>query len=321
MKSTTHLTNSRATRLAAFAIALATVFSTPVAAKSINSNDNASANLRGGSARPAARPSAPARSNTNMSRPAQSASRPAAASRSNMARPNTASATARSSSTRTNASSATARSSSTRTSASSATARSNSTRANTARANSSRPEGQRSNSGRDDHRSFARDGEHAGPGRGDVHGGRDFHNASYSHATNLHGGRQIPEDRFHASFGSAHEFHIGHPVMIGSQASFQFGGFWFGMVDPWPAAWLYSDPVYVDFVNGGYVLVNVAHPDVQLDLSAGDAVNTCNAPAATDDPAPAPTVAVVKAPVTVAYVAPVPVYSYFTWHYWRHYWR
>jgi hypothetical protein len=105
--------------------------------------------------------------------------------------------------------------------------------------------------------------------------------------------------------------------MIGSQASFQFGGFWFGMADPWPAAWLYSDPVYVDFVNGGYVLVNVAHPDVQVDLSAGDAVNTCGAPAATDDSAPAPTVAVAK----VAYVAPVPVYAYFTWHYWRHYWR
>jgi len=109
--------------------------------------------------------------------------------------------------------------------------------------------------------------------------------------------------------------------MIGGQASFQFGGFWFGMVDPWPAAWLYTDPVYVDVVNGGYVLVNVAHPDVQVALSAGDpAPATCTEAAPDPAPAPAP-VAVVRpvVPVTVAYTAPV--YSYFTWHYWRPYWH
>jgi hypothetical protein len=105
--------------------------------------------------------------------------------------------------------------------------------------------------------------------------------------------------------------------MIGSQASFQFGGFWFGFADPWPAAWLYSDPVYVDFINGGYVLVNVLHPGVQVALSAGDAVNTCTQPAVADaDTTPVATVTPV-----VAYAAPVPVYGYFTWHYWRHYWR
>ncbi|MGD1090618.1 MAG: hypothetical protein ABSB35_01360 [Bryobacteraceae bacterium] len=108
--------------------------------------------------------------------------------------------------------------------------------------------------------------------------------------------------------------------MIGGQASFQFGGFWFGFADPWPDGWLYTDPVYVDYVDGGYVLVNTAHPEVEVALSAGDAVTNCT----TDTPAPAAPVATV-APVTVAYVAPVPVYSYFTWHYWgprwHHYWR
>jgi len=60
--------------------------------------------------------------------------------------------------------------------------------------------------------------------------------------------------------------------MIGGQASFQFGGLWFGIVDPWPAAWLYTDAVYVDFIAGGYVLVNVVHPGIQIAVAVGDPV-------------------------------------------------
>jgi len=105
--------------------------------------------------------------------------------------------------------------------------------------------------------------------------------------------------------------------MIGGQASFQFGGFWFGIVDPWPAAWRYTDGVYVDFVNGSYVLVNVAHPEVQVAVSAGDAVTSC-----TVDPAvPAAPVAVAPVAVAPVVVAPVRVYAFLTWNYWRHYWR
>lgn len=103
--------------------------------------------------------------------------------------------------------------------------------------------------------------------------------------------------------------------MIGGQASFQFGGVWFGLVDAWPAAWLYTDAVYVDFVEGEYVLVNVAHPEVTVAVSAGDAVaTTCTAEAAV------PVAPVVAAPVVAAPVVVVPTYRYFTWHYWRHYW-
>ena len=69
--------------------------------------------------------------------------------------------------------------------------------------------------------------------------------------------------------------------MIGGQASFQFGGFWFGIVDPWPVGWLYTDAVYVDFVAGGYVLVDVLHPGVQVAVSVGDPVaSSCVASAA-----------------------------------------
>lgn len=189
---------------------------------------------------------------------------------------------------------------------------------NTARA--SHPEARRPAEARGEHGNLARGGDRAP--RGDVRGGdrRDFRNASYR-PENLHGGRAIPEGRFHASFGSAHQFHIGHPIMIGGQASFHFGGFWFGLVDPWPVAWAYSDPVYIDYVDGGYALVDVLHPGVQVAVSAGDpAPDTCPATDNTDTPAPAAQVATVTMvrPVTVAYV---PFYSYFTWHYWRPYWH
>jgi len=186
----------------------------------------------------------------------------------------------------------------------------------------SRPDARRPGLASQDHRAVAHGTEHAAhPGSGATQGG-EFRNASFNrgHVENLRGGHEIPQDRFRASFGREHEFHIGQPIMIGGQASFHFGGFWFGMVDPWPAAWLYTDPVYVDVVNGGYVLVNVDHPGVQVALSAGDpAPATCTE--ADPDPAPAPAPVAVVNPVAPVKVAYVPVYSYFTWHYWRPYWH
>ena len=60
--------------------------------------------------------------------------------------------------------------------------------------------------------------------------------------------------------------------MIGGQASFQFGGFRFGIVEPWPATWLYTDAVYVDFIQGRYFLVNPLHPTVQVAVSVEEPV-------------------------------------------------
>ena len=138
-------------------------------------------------------------------------------------------------------------------------------------------------------------------------------NANYSAANrgtragtmnaSLHGGPQIPQQRFQGSFGRAHTFAMGHPTMIGGQASFQFGGYWFGIVDPWPAAWLYTDTVYVDFIGGEYVLVNVMHPGVYVAVSAGDAATSCLAAA----PEPVAPVAVAAVVPPVPIVPPPPV--------------
>jgi hypothetical protein len=75
---------------------------------------------------------------------------------------------------------------------------------------------------------------------------------------------RIPDDRFHANFGREHVFIINRPVIIEGQPRFQYGGYWFGFSQPWPVGWLYTDNVYVDFVDGGYYLYNPFHPGIRI---------------------------------------------------------
>jgi len=303
VKSTAGSMTPQGTRSAAFAFAISAVLATPGIAGSTPPRPPA--------AKPAA--AAPARNN-NAARPAQNAARPMAARPS--ANPSHASEAAHPAAARPN----TAR----------PEAAHNAARPNAA--HESRPEARHEAAARDNH--GARAGEHsarAGEHAAGEHAHPAARNAAYHHGEDLHGGHRIPEARFRGSFGREHQFRIEHPVMIGGQASFQFGGFWFGIVDPWPAAWLYTDAVYVDFVEGEYVLVNVAHPEVTIAVSTGDpAPTTCTAEAAApvepvDAAAPvvaAPLVAapVVSAPIVfspvVAVAVPVP---YLAWHYWRHF--
>ena len=53
------------------------------------------------------------------------------------------------------------------------------------------------------------------------------------------------------------EIYGGHP-------RFQFGGFWFGFMDPWPEYWsddwYDNDNGYVLYSNGGYYLYNRKYP-------------------------------------------------------------
>ena len=36
------------------------------------------------------------------------------------------------------------------------------------------------------------------------------------------------------------------------------------IADPWPVGWDYSDEVYVDYIDGEYVLLDLLHPGVQI---------------------------------------------------------
>lgn len=78
---------------------------------------------------------------------------------------------------------------------------------------------------------------------------------------------RIPDDRFRSNFGESHTFVINEPVMVGGYSRFQYGGYWFGFVQPWPEGWYYTDNVYVDFIDGGYYLCNPYYPGVHLGIS------------------------------------------------------
>src|ERR1039458_1518830 len=78
------------------------------------------------------------------------------------------------------------------------------------------------------------------------------------------GNDRIPDDRFRSNFGSGHRFHIGSRQMVGGYSRFQYGGFWFGFVDPWPMDWFYGDDVYIDYVDGGYYLFNPYYPGIRI---------------------------------------------------------
>ena len=80
------------------------------------------------------------------------------------------------------------------------------------------------------------------------------------------GGGRIPEDRFKASFGQEHRFHVSQADYRDGHR-FQYGGYSFGFVDPWPSNWLYTEDVYVVEINGVYYLCNPMYPGVNLTLS------------------------------------------------------
>jgi len=80
-------------------------------------------------------------------------------------------------------------------------------------------------------------------------------------------GGRIPDDRFRASFGRQHTFSIGQPVIVSGTPRFQYGGYWFVIAQPWPGGWGYSDPVYVDYIDGEYFLLSPVHPGVQIAIN------------------------------------------------------
>ena len=89
-------------------------------------------------------------------------------------------------------------------------------------------------------------------------------NAPEQHAAGNRGG-QIPADKFKANFGQQHSFRVTQADY--SNHRFQYGGYSFGFVDPWPSNWLYTQNVYVIEINGVYYLCNASFPGVNLVLS------------------------------------------------------
>jgi len=86
-------------------------------------------------------------------------------------------------------------------------------------------------------------------------------------------GYRIPDDRFRGYFGSNHGFRIyGLPfLVVGGYPRFQYEGYWFSAVDPWPVYWgndwYDNDEVYVNYVDNGYYLYNRRHPGVGIAIN------------------------------------------------------
>jgi hypothetical protein len=86
-------------------------------------------------------------------------------------------------------------------------------------------------------------------------------------------GYRIPNDRFRGYFGEGYAFRIGGLpfMMVGGYPRFQYGGYWFSAVDPWPAYWgdnwYDNDDVYVNYVDNGYYLYDRRYPGVCVAIS------------------------------------------------------
>ena len=83
-------------------------------------------------------------------------------------------------------------------------------------------------------------------------------------------GYRIPDDRYRRYFGSRHQFRINsRPFRVsGGNPSFQYRGYWFNIVDPWPENWANNwydtDNVYLTYGDDGYYLHNRSHPNVGI---------------------------------------------------------
>jgi hypothetical protein len=105
--------------------------------------------------------------------------------------------------------------------------------------------------------------QQAKPGKQEQSGRQE--QASRGNAAGGHG--SIPEARYNASFGSGHTFHVNRSNFANGSGRFQYGGYWFNAANPWPVGWLYTDSVYVAYLNGGYFLCDPVHPGVYLSIN------------------------------------------------------
>lgn len=86
-----------------------------------------------------------------------------------------------------------------------------------------------------------------------------------------YGGYYVPQASFVLYFGSQHFFRLQtRPVIYLGYPRFEYGGFSFLLVDPYPEYWAdnwySSDDVYIDF-DDGYYLYNRGYPQVRLAIT------------------------------------------------------
>src|ERR1700690_404944 len=76
---------------------------------------------------------------------------------------------------------------------------------------------------------------------------------------------RISDAHYASSFGSGHRFHVNRGEY--DSRRFEYGGYSFGFVDPWPVAWGYTDDVYVLYADGGYYMYDQVHPGLRISIN------------------------------------------------------
>jgi len=74
-------------------------------------------------------------------------------------------------------------------------------------------------------------------------------------------GERIPPQKFDEHFGSEHHFRVRH---LEEGRRFEYSGYAFELVEPWPAGWSYDDECYIEQDEDDYYLVDMFHPDIRV---------------------------------------------------------
>jgi hypothetical protein len=80
-------------------------------------------------------------------------------------------------------------------------------------------------------------------------------------------GQPIPSEKFQSNFGSQHYFQVQY---LQDGRRFQHAGYWFEIVDVWPAGWSYDDLCYIGDDAGEYYIEDLYHPGVRLSVIVVD---------------------------------------------------
>ena len=79
-------------------------------------------------------------------------------------------------------------------------------------------------------------------------------------------GYRVPDAYYREHYGEGHSFRVySLPFMFeGGDPRFQYGGYWFTVLDPvpeyWGSDWYQNDDVYVDYYDNGYYLYDRRYP-------------------------------------------------------------
>jgi hypothetical protein len=76
---------------------------------------------------------------------------------------------------------------------------------------------------------------------------------------------RISDEHYRASFGSGHNFHVNRGDY--DHRRFNYGGYSFGFIDPWPEGWFYTDNVYIVYEEGGYYMYDAIHPGMRISVN------------------------------------------------------